>query len=226
MKNISNFAYAATAILITIVIPVATSAQNSFPDYGNVTIDGYSIDLRRPNTTGGWARGFNFRTTNGSSRIGGIGMKGAGTTFEWLYIAFGDKPWSSGQGIYVRRSNGYVGIGTISPNEMLTVDGTIEAEEIIVEQNVGADFVFDEGYNLPKLDEVKAYIQQHNHLPGIPSAKEMKQNGVKVGNLQMKLLQKIEELTLYIIELEKRDHIKTRKIQKLEKMVESLLKRK
>lgn len=101
-------------------------------------------------------------------------------------------------------NTGFVGIGTTSPTELLTVNGTAKAEEVIVVENVGADFVFEEDYALPELSEVEAHIKQHKRLPEIPSAEEMIEDGVKVGDLQMKLLQKVEELTLYILDQEKR----------------------
>ena len=68
----------------------------------------------------------------------------------------------------------------------------------------GADFVFDKAYKLRPLSEVGSYIQQNHHLPEIPSADDMKQNGVNMSELQIQLLQKVEELTLYIIQQEQR----------------------
>ena len=100
--------------------------------------------------------------------------------------------------------NGNVGIGTTQPDEKLTVKGKIHAEEIIVDTNVPApDFVFEDNYNLPTLVQVEQHIQDHKHLPDVPSAKEMQENGVNMGEMQMKLLQKVEELTLYVIDLKK-----------------------
>ena len=81
--------------------------------------------------------------------------------------------------------------------------GTINSEEIIVEENVGADFVFEASYDLPSLQDIEAFIEQNQHLPGIAPASQMIEEGVKVGELQMQLLQKIEELTLYVIQLKK-----------------------
>lgn len=101
--------------------------------------------------------------------------------------------------------------------QTLSVGGIAKAEEIIVEENTGADFVFEEDYDLPNLQEVEAHIKKAKHLQGIPTATEMKENGVKVGDLQMKLLQKIEELTLYVIELKKENEKLAKKIKKLEK---------
>ena len=73
-----------------------------------------------------------------------------------------------------------------------------------VTESPTADFVFEESYNLPTLQQVENHIKEKKHLPEIPSAKEMEKDGVNIGEFQIKLLQKIEELTLYIIEQDKR----------------------
>ena len=106
-------------------------------------------------------------------------------------------------------SSGNVGIGTASPQHLLHVAGTIGAEEVIVSPT-GADYVFDSGYRLAPLSEVKQYIQSNHHLPDVPSAADMHGNGIGVGEMQTKLLAKIEELTLHLIQAEER-------IQQLEK---------
>ena len=113
---------------------------------------------------------------------------------------------------------GNTGIGTINvPNDfMLAVNGKIRAKEIKVETG-WSDFVFEDDYDLPTLDEVEKYIKTHRHLPEIPSAKEVEENGVELGKMDSKLLQKIEELTLYIIDQEKR-------IRKLEAINTQLMK--
>lgn len=100
-------------------------------------------------------------------------------------------------------TNGNVGIGTTSPSYKLDVAGTIRANEIIV-NTTGADFVFANDYQLRPLSEVKAFIQENKHLPEIKSAQEMQENGVGINELQTQLLQKIEELTLYILQQEER----------------------
>ena len=97
-----------------------------------------------------------------------------------------------------------VGIGTNAPhpNYKLSVNGKIRAKEIIVETN-WSDFVFEKDYNLMSLSDVENYINEYGHLPGVPSAIEVEKNGVALGNSQAVLLQKIEELTLYTIEMNK-----------------------
>jgi len=102
-------------------------------------------------------------------------------------------------------NNGSVGIGTASPQHLLHVAGTIGAEEVIV-SSTGADYVFDPGYRLQPLSEVADYVKENHHLPEIPSAAEVKESGVSLGEMQSKLLAKIEELTLHMIQSEERNN--------------------
>lgn len=100
--------------------------------------------------------------------------------------------------------NGNVGIGTTIPDELLTVNGIIHAKEIKIDLTGPlADYVFDPTYNLMPLNDVEQFIKTNRHLPLIPSASEVQDKGMNMGEMQNKLLQKIEELTLYVIELQK-----------------------
>jgi hypothetical protein len=85
----------------------------------------------------------------------------------------------------------------------LAVNGKLKAKEIVVELTGWADYVFDRNYNLKTLEEVENFIQKNKHLPEMPSAKEVEANGVSVGEMNMLLLKKVEELTLYIINQQK-----------------------
>lgn len=116
-----------------------------------------------------------------------------------------------------------VGIGTTAPNYMLDVNGTIRANEILVNSG-SADFVFAEDYNLRSLSEVQQFIQEHKHLPEIQSAEQMEKNGVSVNELQIQLLQKIEELTLYLIQQQQTLTQQEQVIQNLQQQVEQLKK--
>ncbi|MEM7297244.1 MAG: hypothetical protein AAF391_03140 [Bacteroidota bacterium] len=97
--------------------------------------------------------------------------------------------------------NGNVGIGTTTPSNKLEVNGTIRSKEVKVEASPWPDYVFKDSYKLPSLKEVKSYINKNKHLPDVPSAKEVESDGVKLGEMNAILLKKIEELTLYQIQL-------------------------
>ena len=114
------------------------------------------------------------------------------------------------------QNNGNIGIGTTSPSYKLDVAGTLRAREIIVNAT-GADFVFADDYRLRPLSEVEAFISENNHLPEIQSAREMQENGVSMNELQIQLLQKIEELTLYLIQQEKVIQVLRQEVELLKK---------
>jgi hypothetical protein len=99
----------------------------------------------------------------------------------------------------------------------LTVSGSIHAKQLVLSPDAWADFVFDSNYRLPALDTVDAYIRLQHHLPGIPSAAEVQKDGLDVGAGQAALLKKIEELTLYNIDQEKRINEQSRRLEAQEK---------
>jgi hypothetical protein len=103
--------------------------------------------------------------------------------------------------------NGNVGIGKENPSNKLDVNGTIHSKEVKVDMTGWSDFVFKKEYNLPTLEEVEKHIAEKGHLENIPSEKEVLKNGINLGEMNAKLLQKIEELTLYMIEMKKENEI-------------------
>lgn len=107
-------------------------------------------------------------------------------------------------------------------NGNVAVSGKLEATEVKVTQSPTADFVFEETYDLPKLEDVEKHIKERKHLPEIASAKEMEKDGVNVGEFQIKLLQKIEELTLYTIEQNKLNKIQTEEIKNQKEKIKQL----
>jgi hypothetical protein len=118
-------------------------------------------------------------------------------------------------------SSGNVGIGTNDPGAYkLAVEGTIGARKVKVTTVSWADHVFHPTYRLPPLSEVEQFIQQHHHLPDVPSATEVEKNGIDLGDNQATLLKKIEELTLYIIEQNKRNEAQNDLLKKLNQTLE------
>ncbi|QLE02046.1 hypothetical protein HX109_10950 [Galbibacter sp. BG1] len=115
--------------------------------------------------------------------------------------------------------SGKVGIGTTTPDAALTVNGMIHTSEVKVDLNglVAPDYVFSENYNIKSLEEVEHYIKENRHLPNIPSAKEMQEEGVNLKAMNLKLLEKIEELTLHVIALKKTIDKQEERIKDLEK---------
>lgn len=115
--------------------------------------------------------------------------------------------------------NGDVGIGTRTPDSKLAVNGDIHAQEVKVDLVGWPDYVFTKDYPLPTLEEVEQHIYKKGHLINMPSAEEVEENGVQLGEMNKLLLEKIEELTLYTLEQEKA----IRQLQELQKQHEQLL---
>lgn len=184
--------------------PAGSNYLINAPYVNDYSLTAYTLTIRA---------GDNY-TSGPPPKMGSIGLDGGE-----LNLSGGDSYNGNGGNIYVRGGNGFengnvilgydgvneysnVGIGTTNPTEKLTVNGTIKAKEIIV--NTGwSDFVFEDNYEIKSLDDIEAYINSNKHLPGIPSSKEVEESGVSLGEMQSKLLQKVEELTLYIIQQNK-----------------------
>ncbi len=125
------------------------------------------------------------------------------------------------QGTWIERMRinqlGNVAIGTnVTNGYKLAVEGTIGAREVNVNSSGWTDYVFDDDYKLPSLETVERYIKENHHLPEVPSAADVEANGINVSEMNAVLLKKIEELTLYVIELRKQVNAQDDKIEKLE----------
>lgn len=120
--------------------------------------------------------------------------------------------------VLMPKANSKLGIGTTNFTDgfdtySLSVNGNIRAKRVKV-YTTWADYVFEENYNLPTLQQVEDYIKAHGHLQDIPSAKDVEEKGIELGEMNKLLLQKIEELTLYTIELNKKVEELQNKLQK------------
>jgi hypothetical protein len=125
-------------------------------------------------------------------------------------------------------NSGNFGIGTTNPDEKLTVNGKIHAQEVRIDVSAPMtvpDYVFAKEYKLKSLQEVESFIKQNSHLPEIPSAKELEKDGIQLAEMNLNLLKKIEELTLYAIEQQKNTDKLTKIIEEQNKRLEVLEKK-
>ncbi|WP_024771244.1 hypothetical protein [Aquimarina macrocephali] len=183
------------------------------------------VEFLRINNTGNVGIG----TTNPTAKLHIKDPEG-GAAFN---IERGGKIWNfsiqhTGNNLFLNNSDtpntfftftkdGKFGIGTTSPDTELAVNGKIHAKEVKVDLTGWPDYVFENDYSLPSLQEVENHIVKKGHLPNIPSASEVEKNGIQLGEMNAKLLQKIEELTLYMI-------AQNKKTEQLQKEIELLKK--
>lgn len=223
---------------IKIWIIVAFGFLISKPLYGQV---GTFTTIKFPNTysntitsclySANFRSGFIFQS-NASLNFGMTGHINYNFRFRWLahdnsaidYSSDADQIMylNSHGDLWIKRSSiigGSVLIGKtsqINPSYRLDVNGNIRANKVVV-NTTGADYVFDSAYMLMSLDSLECYFRIYHHLPEIPSAEQMKKNGLDVGEVEIRMLQKIEELTRYVVDLNKQlqlqqkelDHMKT-----------------
>jgi hypothetical protein len=193
-------------VLLCLIFVAKINAQNT--NFNNVSIgtDGpaYGVKIKAyfPNYTGGWSRSFSVVNENDSNNYIVLGSFGGTTNgVSTLAYSFIGKDWDKTYLAFL--PNGNVGIGGVNPRYKLDVEGTIRSREVIVNMEKWSDFVFKKDYNLPTLAEVEKHIKEKGHLENIPSEKEVLENGISLGEMNAKLLQKIEELTLYSIQQSK-----------------------
>lgn len=192
------------------ILPLSLSAQtNTFPGSGSVGIGTLSPGSKLHIADGGGGEQLRF------SRGAGIVRFAQGYNSDDLFLYNRDASLN-----YMSwKSNGNVGIGTLNPDFKLTVNGKIKAEEIQVVVDVPADYVFKKDYRLQPLEEVEKFIDANGHLPGVPGAVQLKSEGWPVGEMNNKLLEKIEEITLYLIQLKKENDDLRTELEKIKNLL-------
>lgn len=221
------------AVVLTVVVPVLPWGQSTSWTFSGTTasVTGVNVGIGTTNpgnrlaVVGGGNANVDIAVTGriltgDALGYGGVWLDSANTTF----IGYNNTAstagtigiWTSGMGFTFNVArNGNVGIGTFYPQYPLSVNGIIQAKEVLV--NTGwSDYVFDPKYRLKPLQEVASYIQANHHLPDIPSAKEVETKGINLGEMQSKLLAKVEELTLHMIEAERENRELRERIARLE----------
>lgn len=157
---------------------------------------------------------------------GGPAHEIAFTSSKGLYYRAGTMAgdWSKWCRVLIENVNGNVGIGVDAPPEKLCVDGKILAKEIKIKTDVTVpDYVFDPTYELPTLSSIEEYVKKHRHLPEIPSASDIQKDGVHLTEMNFALLKKVEELTLHLIEKEKKIERQEERLENLEKQIRKLI---
>ncbi|MFD2037542.1 hypothetical protein ACFSKL_22300 [Belliella marina] len=145
-----------------------------------------------------------------------------GASTLWISSYGGMKFFSAGQVRMKILANGNVGIGTTVPTNKLEVNGTIRAKEVKLEAHNWPDYVFEKDYELMPLEAVNSFIGEHGHLPGLKSANVYEEEGVNMLELNQKLLEKVEELTLYTIDQEKKIRVQNKEINDLKSEIQEI----
>jgi len=231
-------------ILFAFLFSAATQAQNIFPATGNTGI-GTLAPAYQLHVTSGNTGAATSITVEKQAGAGGaqfiMADLGAANKCEWRFksaalglfkirdqyhtsdvLVFEPVAANAPTQIYLK-ANGNLGLGTTNPLAKLSVNGTgtfngkVKCTEIEVLTAAFPDFVFKSGYNLRPLSEVEAFINLNKHLPDVPSEATVVANGLNLGDMNATLLQKVEELTLYMIQLQKDNDALKARVSNLEK---------
>jgi hypothetical protein len=174
--------------------------------------------------------GINFYTAN-EAAFGGAVFPTDTSLILWSnsgannYLVFQPSWGNTGVGTYTPNAklhvNGTMLIGgnsdRIATGYNLSVAGKIIAEEVKVQLKASwPDYVFADNYNLMPIEDLEKSIRQHKHLPNIPAAAEVEKEGISLGDMNKRLMEKVEELTLYIIDLNKKNNALAERVQQLE----------
>jgi hypothetical protein len=243
-SNIYNNAPATARVGVNITAP--TELMHIYSAGTATGADGRAVYLAQSNYTGSALRtlgGFQANAANGDKFLMAFRHNGGGyqdmlqsvyinssaAWAEFMYFRYDNQKWEMRAGVVdaeflnagklLMNNPGGVGIGTtgIASGVKLQIGGKVKCQEVEVAVTPWPDHVFKAGYNLMPLNEVEAFINANSHLPGVPSEAEVANNGVNVGKMNATLLQKVEELTLYMIDLKKENDALKARVSNLEK---------
>jgi len=180
---------------------------------GSLQIGGFAVNSNTTklfiNNGGGYGK--NWAISAGANQISEQGFY----IYNWT-----DNPTIP---LFTLTNSGNVGIGTTDPGSYkLAVNGTIHSKAVIIDLIGWPDYVFKKDYKLMPLAEVKSYIDQNQHLPGLPTGKEVESKGLDVGEMNKLLSKKVEELTLYLIEKDKKDEEKETQLKGQQQQINEL----
>ena len=225
MKTLSFF------LVAILIINYCFGQTNLFPSSGNVGI-GTTNPQAKLHVVGDLRvdGGYYIRSPDGNE-AGILQASGEAGTYNGVRIVanrgdgsiiFCTNPSAGTTEIARFANNGNLGIGTTVPQSKLAVNGTVTAKQVKVTQTGWPDDVFQKDHHIPSLDSIETYINRNSRLPGIPSQKDIAKQGLDIGDMQKKQMQKIEELTLYIIEMDKRLNHQDERIRQLQEENNSL----
>lgn len=211
-------------------VGIGTSNPTKKLEIANNTLPAFRLNNTSTSVAAGGSFGeFDFYANDASA--GGVGITGfvksvAVNSGVSSALTFGTRTSAGGDAAEVMRigNTGNVGIGTANPDQKLTVAGQVHSTSVVVTSTVPADYVFNNDYRLRPLADVKAFVDKNHHLPEVPSAADFKKDGQNLGEMNMTLLKKVEELTLYMIEQNKKTAELTEKVKAQQEEIERLKK--
>lgn len=214
-------------LLFLCTLTFAAYAQNTFPSNGSAAIGtaplsdvpllvnglirgiGGGFQLQNPGNSpnGSWVTLTSPRSSPGIAMSEGDGngniLRRWDTYVKGGYFHIADNNASPTGSRFTITTSGNVGVGIAEPIEKFEVNGTIRSKEIRVESANWPDYVFNDDYDMKSLSEVETFIKENKHLPGMPNQQQVEKDGVNLGEMNRKLLEKVEELTLHLIDKEK-----------------------
>ena len=180
------------------ILPEGTVRVGQWGNHAHLYMGSYADYTTSGNTA---YLGFNIRRNGSTWYLKGNGTVNGGALI-WSdasgNLIFANVEPTGGSGQQVATSNMNDNINLILYN-----NGLLQAKEVKVTLTGWPDYVFGEEYKMMSLNETERYIKENGHLPGVPSARELEDEGLSLGEMNARLMQKVEELTLHVIELQK-----------------------